>query len=671
MLSAKGRLMKLTRRQFLPLALAPLAAAPKRRKDSFFGLHFDLHANNNDLALGRDLTPAMAARLLDAVRPDYLQYDCKGHVGYMAYPSKVSRPAANIVNDSLAIWRKATADRDIGLYIHFSGVWDSLAIQEHPEWAAHRADGTPDPNATSLFGPYPDARMIPQLKEAVDRYNLDGAWIDGECWAVRPDYSPAAAAAFTKATGIRTLPKSPTEPYWQEFLAFHRQAFRRYVKHYADELHRHRPSFQIASNWMYTTYMPERPDLPIDFVSGDYLGNASISTARLESRYLSAAGKPWDLMAWGFQHNPNGVIPLSHKTAVQLEQEASVVLAQGGGFQVYYQPTRAGWMDDRLIAVMARLARFCRERQAFSHQTETVPSTGVLFSAHSLYRTANKMFGGWGAHTAPARGLVDALSALHVPVDVIPEWRLAEAVQTYRCIVLPDWPDIGLAVKAQLLDYVRGGGHLLLCGAENAALFAPELPVTQRGTAAKKEAYIPGGELFANITGLWQDIEAGTAEVIENRYPAYDTTRDAMPAATRSRLGKGQIAAISGPVGVAYAAAHAAPAREFIGKVLGSIFTPDLTLDAPPSVEAVLRRKGPQLLLHLLNNTGMQVAAEYAVIDSIPAVGPIGISLRLPAKPARVTVEPGGRAASGEWRDGVWKGTVDRVELHSILVFTP
>lgn len=67
---------------------------------------------------------------------------------------------------------------------------------------------------------------------------------------------------------------------------------------------------------------------------------------------------------------PDGVIPLSHKTA--------------------------GWMDDRLIAVMARLARFCRERQACSHQTETVPSAGVLFSAHSLYRTANRMFGGRG-----------------------------------------------------------------------------------------------------------------------------------------------------------------------------------------------------------------------------------------------------------------------------------
>jgi len=43
--------------------------------------------------------------------------------------------------------------------------------------------------------------------------------------------------------------------------------------------------------------VPEEPELPVDFLSGDYLGNASISTARLEARYLSQTGRPWDLMA--------------------------------------------------------------------------------------------------------------------------------------------------------------------------------------------------------------------------------------------------------------------------------------------------------------------------------------------------------------------------------------
>jgi hypothetical protein len=53
------------------------------------------------------------------------------------------------------------------------------------------------------------------------------AWVDGECWAVRPDYSPAAVKAFQAATGIPDPPRGPFDRGWQEFLDFHREAFRK------------------------------------------------------------------------------------------------------------------------------------------------------------------------------------------------------------------------------------------------------------------------------------------------------------------------------------------------------------------------------------------------------------------------------------------------------------
>ncbi|MGC8794403.1 MAG: hypothetical protein ACP5U2_13540, partial [Bryobacteraceae bacterium] len=383
--------MLLTRRDFV-LALAVLTrglrAAPARppRRECFFGVHFDLHPNVNDRELGRDVTEEMIERFLERVGPDFVQYDCKGHPGILGYPSRVSR-SATIVQDSLALWRRVTARHGVALYIHFSGVWDSLAVREHPEWARRRPDGKPDDRQTSTFGPYVDARMIPQLKEAIEKYDLDGAWVDGECWATNPDYGKAVAKAFRRATGFKKLPKRPEEPGWLEFLEFNREQFRRYLRHYVEAIHAFRPGFQIASNWMYSTIVPERPDIPVDFISGDYLGNACISSARLEARYISQTGKPWDLMAWGFQSAQSNRVGPVHKPAVQICQEAAVVLAQGGAFQVYYNPTRAGWIDDRHIEVMARVARFCRQRQALSHGSETVPQIGLLFSTHSLYAT--------------------------------------------------------------------------------------------------------------------------------------------------------------------------------------------------------------------------------------------------------------------------------------------
>lgn len=657
------------RRHFLltPALAAGLPAQTARprlpRRDCFFGIHFDLHPNPRDTALGRDVTDEMIERFLTAVKPDYVQYDCKGHVGWLGYPSKVSTSAPGIVKDSLDLWRKATARHGVGLFIHFSGVWDTLAITENPRFATIGPDGKMDPNNTSVWSDYVDQRMIPQLKEAAEKYDLDGAWVDGECWAVKPDFSEAAWRAWGKE-----LPHKPSGPGWNEYLEFQRERFRQYVKHYIDALHLHRPRFQIASNWLYSTFVPERPTLPVDFLSGDYLGNAPISRARLEARYLGATGKPWDLMAWGFQSFRTGLGHV-HKPAVQLMQEAGVVLAQGGGFQVYYAPTRAGHIDSKHIGVMAKVASFCRARQALCHKSEPVPQVGVLFSKHSLYRTSNKMFGGWGALADPAAGLIDALIENHYSVDVIPDWKLAEDAARYPMIAVPDWPDTGEDARAALVRYAEAGGKLLLVGAQNGALFTGSLGVKTMRNPEEQAAYLDGGELFANMKGLWLDVEMKDAKLLLERYPTHDPTRDGKPAATLHTLGKGRVAAIFGPAGTVFARTHAAPLRHAIGRVASALYTPDLAVEGPPTVESALRRKGGRTMVHLLNMTGMQVSETHTAMDFVPPVGPLRVSLRLPAAPRRVTLQPAGTVVKGEWKGGAWSGVVPRLEFHEALVF--
>ena len=657
----------MTRREFvLAAAVAAQPVRPRlRRKDCFFGLHFDLHPNKNDTALGRDLSDEMAERLIERVRPDYIQYDCKGHAGYLGYQSKVGTSSPGIVKDSLAIWRRATAKHGVALFIHFSGVWDSLAVEQHPEWARVRPDAKKEDRQTCTFGPYVDRLMIPQLIEAATNYDLDGAWVDGECWATNPDYCEAAARAFRQATGIATLPKGPQDKGWREFLEVNREQFRRYVRHYVDAVHKARPGFQIASNWLYTTFVPERPELPVDFLSCDYLGDSPMATARIEARYLASVGMPWDLMAWGFHSGPLGHV---HKHAVQVMQEAAVVLAQGGGFQCYWVPTRSGRFDDRLIEVMAEVGRFCRARQALSHRSETVPQVGLLFSKHSLYNTQDKLFGGWPARALdPVRGLLAGLVESHYSVDVIPDWKLAEVARAYPVMVVAEWPDIGAEAKAALVEYARGGGQLLVVGAENARLFAAELGVSLVGAAAEPPAFVTGDRLFGNVKGFWQEVKPEGAQVIERRFPTYDVSQEGTPAATLHQLGQGRIAAIYGPIGSVFAATHAPATRQFLSRVVRRLFTPMVEIDGPPTLEVALRRKNGKLLVHLSNATGMQVSASYAATDFIPPVGPIGVRLRLKKKPERVTWEPGGARVEGEWRGGMWHGTIERLEIHGIL----
>ncbi len=655
----------LTRRAFAGLLASPSllsaqSAKPrKRRADSFFGLHFDLHPAETDKALGRDVTREMVTRLLDATRPDYVQYDSKGHRGLLGWTSDVGPSAPGILNDSLRVWRDVTAERGVALYIHFSGVWDAEAIRLHADWARLDATGKPDGRNTSTFGPYVDELMIPELREAASKYNLDGVWVDGECWSVQLDYSPRALAEWKKATGRDTAPAKPNEPNWHEWVEFNRESFRKYVRHYVDALHQSHPRFQVASNWLYSTLAPEEPALPVDFLSGDYLGNASISRARLEARYLAQNDRPWDLMAWGFQQADSNRVGHIHKPAVQLQQEAAVVLAQGGGFQVYYQPSRTGHFEDSHIQVMGKVARFCRDREAASHKSESIPQIGVVFSKESLYRRSNRMFGGWGRASDAANGWLDALLACQWSVDVIPDWKLAKVMRQYPLLVLPDWLEPADATFDQLLDYAKQGGRLIVSGAANAQRLAARIGYQPAGDPADQPALIGGGEVLGNHKGLWLDVEPGECRVLESRYPALDSRGPGKPAALARSWGAGEVVIVPGPTGDVYMATHAPAIRDFVRRLVAPRFTPLVAVEAPPTVEVALRRKGNRTLIHLLNSTAMQVAGDFAAVDFVPPIGPIRLNLdRL--KPKEIRLLPENRPMRAPYR-------VERLEVHSIV----
>ena len=228
-----------------------------KRADSFLGVHFDFHAGPDCKEIGRNTTRAMIENVINLVQPDYLQIDCKGHPGLSSYPTKAGNQAPGFVGDPLRLWRDVTAGRGVALYMHYSGVWDSEAIRKHPDWAVINADGTTNNNATSFFSPYADQLLIPQLRELAGVYGVDGAWVDGECWASMPDYGDKALNAFRAATGIQTIPRKPGEPGWYEFLQFNREAYRDYLRRYIAEVKKTNPEMQLCSNWAFTDHMPE------------------------------------------------------------------------------------------------------------------------------------------------------------------------------------------------------------------------------------------------------------------------------------------------------------------------------------------------------------------------------------------------------------------------------
>lgn len=640
---------------------------PRPRRESFFGLHFDLHPNASDTELGADLSEENIAGLLDRVRPDFVQYDCKGHPGYAGYPTRVGRAAPGIVQDSLALWRRLTRERGIGLYIHYSGVWDSKAIEEHPDWARIDASGKPDPNATSVFGPYVDELLIPQLKEVVTAYDLDGVWADGECWAAQLDYSPRALQAWREFSGRSHAPKDRTDPDWLRWKMFHRQAFEKYLVHWVDALHAFRPELQLTSNWMYTTFAPKPVVARLDFLSGDYSPSLSVDRARTEARYLASTGMPWDLMAWGFDRGQGQGWSL--KTPVHLQQEAAVVLMQGGGFQVYHTPTRRGFIIPAIIDQLAQVADFCRARQELSFKSVSVPQVALLLSETSLWDRMDRVFSPWAGEYEELEGVLHTLLELHYSVDILAEHQLRGRLAEYPLLVIPDAHRLDPEFQEKLVKYVHNGGRLVLLGEKCARMFEPMLGVRLIGEPRQVAAELetPLGPFAAS--GIWQDAETVSATAIAFRYPTRDFRRGQTVAATMADFGQGKVVAVFGPVALAFYRSHHPGLRHFIGQIMKEVFPdPMVRVEAPPTVDIALRRANDgRLTLHLLNRTGFPVPDRYSFIDAVSEVGPIRVSLRLPSKPRAIIWHPEGRKLRWKWQNGSAVITVPSLHIHGII----
>ncbi len=644
---------------------------PRRRRDCFFGLHFDLHPGKADTELGKDLTEEMVDRLLSKVRPDYVQYDCKGHPGYAGYPTRVGTPSPGIVRDSLAVWRKVTGKRGVGLYVHYSGVWDSVAIEKHPDWARIDAEGRPDKDSTSTFGPYCDELLIPQMKELIDLYDVDGAWVDGDCWAVKPDFGPAARTAYKQRKGLDKMPTNSADPGWPEMLEFQREAFRQYVRRYVDALHEYKSTFQIASNWLYTSLSPDPPTVPVDFISGDYSPGDSVNTARLNARYMASTGLPWDLMAWGF--NKGRDCGWSLKTPIQLKQEASIVLGQGGEFQIYYNPTRAGWIDDWMIKIMAEVAKFCRARKALSRRTQTVPQVALVLSRSNLYGRSDRLFGGWDDLMAPINGMLHALLELHCSVDVLAEHQLVPKLDQYPLVVLPECVAIAEDFRGSLMEYVARGGSLLLVGAEVTNMFEDYLLVEFTGQPADRQnMYLQAEGSLAWVGGLWQRVQPGDSRILGWGYPSSDTRGERICAAAMNDHHKGSLGSIFGPFGTVYHRSHNPVARRFLLGVVKRLFPrPMVELRGPPCVDVSLRRKDGRLLVHLSNTANMQVAPEYPITDFVPPLGRMTVRTRTDSEADEAFLEPGHqRLASHRTREGL-QIEIPSLHLHSVVSLLP
>ncbi|MCC8424802.1 alpha-amylase family protein [Mucilaginibacter sp. UR6-11] len=593
--------------------------------DRFFGVHFDFHANPDTREIGKTLTAANIDYMLDKVQPDFIQVDTKGHPGIASYPTRVGVAAPDIVLDPLKLFRQETAKKGVGLFSHFSGILDAQAVKDHPDWARVNRNGKPDAGATSIFGRYADAYFIPQINELSSRYQVNGVWVDGECWALQPDYSPAAIEAYKKFSGKQNVPYSENDADWAAYKQFTRDAFHRYLTHYIKAIHKFNPKLIVTSNWSFSSFMPGVVDAPVDYLSGDFTSDA-VPDVEFEARALAPQGKPWDLMAWGFMADKNGK---GHfwKSARQLEQKGALVLAHGGGYQVYINQNRDASLPLTTVPMLTEVSLFCHDRKDYCYQTTPVPQVALLLSETGHYNESPGIFENGQGGNNNIKGTLAMLLNSGYSVEVLQEHHLENTLTRYPLLVITEWRTLSPQFISRVEDYVHQGGKVLAIGDKH--LFAKILPATVAvGTN--------------NIAGL------------PVRMQTY---------------GKGAIACIDDNISLKYGKTGNDTLRQAVAGIVAKLFPdPKVTISSPAKIHVTLNSKNKSTLIHLVNvNDHFDTSSNNEPDFKLPAITEtINIALTT-TRPHTIKLQPENTDLPFTYENGVARFSVPGIDVYSIV----
>ena len=671
-----------------------MARSRRRRSDCFFGMHSDFHAKpEDDLVIGATLREEDIREICETLKPDFLQIDCKGHPGYTSYPSDMGNAMPSFACDPLAIWRRVTKEYGIPLYMHFSGVYDIKYCTENEGERTVNADGSPT-NSVRLDGSYLDEYFIPQISEIVEKYDVDGIWVDGDCWAVRNDYHESTIAKFEEVSGISlggNIPRRKTDPYFDELTSFTRDQFRTYLRYYVDRLHEKFPELEICSNWAFSDHMPEGVCANVDFLSGDLNPVDCVNSARYAGRMLAGQGLPWDLMSWGFRFQIYKTPLVPQKHATQLMQEAAAVISLGGAYQNNVSQFADGSPDIKNVRKSRALADFVHQRRPFCFGGKPYHQAAMLVPTFDRYKEMSTPFSREGMEKY--MGLTALLCDSGQSLEIVSEAKLEGHYSEYPLIIVPELYS-GLADETveKLREYTTGGGSLLLVGSKTAKFFAerdfpfcsefytetPETPnFANCSIGHRKEAFRETMPSYFSLDGEDLGVTFGASvistlsggETVVGRL--HRSFRDGgVPFASVIPYGSGKLGVIGANLGSQYNEGMQYQHRTLVSAMAEKLYDPIARIEsADGMVELVSLDKDGELILQLLNALGEHTNTRSVTETRIPPSENIRISVRLDKKPLAVILHPEGRTLDFEYREGRVYFTVDRLDIHSAIQF--
>jgi hypothetical protein len=646
--------------------------------ESFYLLHEDHHTQGRD-HVGRDLDAGQLPSLLALSRPDVIQIHAKGNPGWTTYPSKVGHTPPLLARDVLAVWRDVARREKYHFSVYYNLGRDGVIMARQPEWNRVDAGGKPVDRALCYHSGVAEGYLWPMIHEILEGYHPDGFWFDGSCFTVRVCYCAKCRDRFQREHG-RTAPREPTQPGWTDYKEMQRQIYREFVQETAARIHAIDPACLVAVNFAYSLRMPEKPAPGIAWLTGDY-GN-QVERLSAEAHWYDSQLLPFDLMTQlntlgaadeGGGEASSRMVP---KPAVQIQQEMAVIIANGGRYFVWDSPTpESGLLPRRMEILGSHVAPFLRARQKWCLGTTRVPDVSLLHSAKAHYGVTEDSPAVFALSDNRIDGATDWLTRLHLNYEMIPDWRLDERDIRSPLLIVEHPKILDEETVASLIQFVSDGGQLLITGMglTRDARLRELCGIGECPPAGQAEPLrvTLSGEEIALSHWLFRTRLAGASPLLQAR----DKNDRSHPLLTGNTHGRGQAFYAAIPL-LSHHGENAVP-ESLVRAVLDRVRPPEqrhLTVDAPATVEAVLRRKDNVYLLHLVNMDLSEREIHhhggrgFVTIRGVPKAPACHVSIRLPGPPRTVTLQPEGtKLTTGRFENSRWEAEIPSFQVHQIV----
>lgn len=650
-------------------------------EQALYLLHLDHHTTDR-FAVGAGADPTETDRLLAFSKPDVIQIHAKGNPGWTTYPAKLGHTPPKLVRDVLAVWRDIARRRGYAWSIYYNLGRDGEIMNRRPEWNRVGPDGKPRDKMLCYHSSVAENYLFPMIDEIMDRYAPDAWWFDGSCFTVYTCYCGKCRERFRRGTSL-PLPKKPTDPGWDEFKEMHRQIYRECVNALCARVRQHKPQCQVAVNWAYGLHMPETPPPGIHHLTGDT--GDDVDYLSMEAHWYDAQPRPFDLMTTVFFHTGDPKAAAQLKPREQMEQEMAIIIANGGRFHAWDNPTpESGLIPERQEYLGKIVAPFLRTRQRWCLGTKRVPTVSLLFTSTHHYaamRNSPACFPS-AARVSPAlRGATETLQRAHLDYELISRDRLLRQEIQTPFLLIEDLVAVQADEVQALRRFVEGGGTLLLTGRSITHAGLAQLcglrPGTKLAPSSNWRWTLAGVTVRGNSPLYPASVIEG--QEVETLGECSENNGNKVPMITRRRVNKGTVLAalvpaFSLPANRTQSGADLTLLRTFLLSKLVPEARRFLQADAPASAETVLRRSASEFILHLVNRAEgrrQRFPNSHLAwrITDIPAVPATRVTLRLARWPRMITLQPQAKPLT-DWtfQDGKLELKTPAFAIHQMVV---